>query len=87
MTAKNGIGNFTTRGRPKGATLAATALRDVKICRVLATGLSLRKTAKMFGVTHQTVINAQYRQRRHFILREREKREKEARRARRKARS
>ena len=87
MAERKMLRNFTKRGRPKGATVAATALRDVKICRVLATGLSLRKTAKMFGVTHQTVINARYRQRRYFILREREKRDLEALRARRTARS
>ena len=76
---KNGLRKLTVRGRPKGSTKAATALRDLQICRLLATGMSLRRVGKVFGISGQAVMKARNRQREHFLMRKREAREREQR--------
>lgn len=73
---KNRARNATRRGRPKGQTGAATAVRDVQICRLLARGMTMRAVAQVFGVNASTVMRARDRQVAHLNMRLRERKER-----------
>ena len=56
-------------GRPKGLTRAATAVRDVQICRLLARGMTMREVAEVFGISATSVFRARDRQVAHLNMR------------------